>query len=363
MKNNIFLVVISVFLLFCHLGCIKEVTYSTPSANFDQIVISGRITDLGERQSLRIMRPGDYKFQNFAPITGARVTLQDNQGGIWYYQEEFRPDTIHTYYLDGFTGIPGREYSINIKLTNGAEYESEPQIMPVSIPLDSIYCIGEMEEKVTPTGVFTTTPTAATYGRTTLPQVLDPNLALHWDINGVWLFNEYQPQIFPPDQILFCFIKDYFNRQNINVLRLEDVVPGTTLEQRIGRTNISYAMEVKMAFIVTQFTTTKKTAEYLERVKNLIEPTGSIFDVPPGNVPGNIYLKQDRDQRVLGYFEVASAQVKRTFIVNGQLGQAYGFYNSFCYPNDNNFTSNTYTNCFNCLTIPGSSGVVPPWWQ
>jgi hypothetical protein len=350
------------FLILLPSACVKEIEFQPNSEVANEVVVSGRLTNLQERQSIQLMKPGELKKQSFAPIRNARITLHNDLGNTWEYREETRPDTVHQYYLDDFVGEVGRTYWVEIFLENGKTLVSKPQRMPEPVTMSDLEVIGEFEEKVTPTGVFIQKPGAAIYANTTIPDTIDQKLAIHWDVYQVWLFQEFSPQTFPPDPWVFCFISDYFNRQNLVVKRISDLQPGSSIHQKIGFTGISHAFEFRTCFIGTQFTTNAETANYLEQTNTLLTPTGSIFDVPPALIQGNVHIKGDENARALGYFEVCSADLKREFVVNGQLGNAFRFNDSFCYPNTGFFSADLWKYCYSCHEFPNSSVNTPLWW-
>jgi hypothetical protein len=51
-----------------------------------------------------------------------------------------------------------------------------------------------------------------------------------------------------------------------------------------------------------QYTLTKEAYEYWEKVTNLANPSGDIFDIPPAPLPGNIYNVNNPEEIVLGVF-------------------------------------------------------------
>jgi hypothetical protein len=363
MRNSTKFLIICTLGLLSFWGCIKEIDYGTNTTASDKLVVSGRLTNLPERQIIRLLIPGDYQFQNFIPIRDAVITLKDDLGATWQYQQETRPDTIHTYFLDNFQGVPGRSYSIQIQLARGGTYETKPQLMPEPITMDSMNVVGQYEEKVTPTGIFVQKRVAASHIQTTIPASTNRDLALHWDVYQVWLFQEFKTQMFPPDPWVSCFITDYFNRQNIDVVRIRDLQPGATIRQEIGSTGISYAFETRTSFTATQFVTNKDAARYLEQSEQLLAQSGSIFDVPPAPVRGNVYDVNQPTELALGYFEVAAASVKRAFVNNGQLGPNFQYLDSYCYPTEGNLEFSKRVHCESCHLLPNSTVERPVWWQ
>jgi Domain of unknown function (DUF4249) len=352
--------IISFLLFFVAGSCVKEISYAPLNVS-QRIVVSGILTNKAERQIVKLTLLGDYGNQSFTAVRDAQITLSDDLGRTWQYKEDTRTDTVHSYFLDGFVGVQGQSYSISITLPNRQVFVSKPQLMPATTPIDTFYVKGEMVEKVSETGVFYSTPQAAGYVESAIPTGSDPNLSLYWDVYQVWLFQEFAQQTFPPDLWQSCFITDYFNSQNVSLKRFSDFQAGASFRQRVGGTGLSNAFEHKTGWVVRQYTIDKPAAKYLEQSNLLITQDGSIFDVPPAEVRGNVYEKSNPTSLLLGYFQVASVSEKQFFVLNGSLGQDYTWNNSYCYPNS--FNQETFLYCYQCHLLPSSSVVAPAWWK
>jgi hypothetical protein len=53
---------------------------------------------------------------------------------------------------------------------------------------------------------------------------------------------------------------------------------------------------------------------YWEKLQNISEEVGSLYDITPSSIPGNIFCIEDPAEQVLGYFSVSAKTSKRTYI-------------------------------------------------
>ena len=75
----------------------------------------------------------------------------------------------------------------------------------------------------------------------------------------------------------------------------------------------SQAMEVKYSLLVRQFSLSEKSYNFWNTLQKVNESQGTLFDIQPGEVTGNITSVTDPGLPVLGYFDACEVKVKRAF--------------------------------------------------
>jgi Domain of unknown function (DUF4249) len=347
-------------LLFAN--CVKEINFSSEQADLDTLVVDGRFTNLDETHILRLTRPGNYNKQRFEPVRGATITLSDDQGQIWNYQEINRPDTPHWYYLDHVQGVPGRSYTLNIRLADGTEYSANPQKMPDVVPLDTFYMTGKTEQIVNSNGIVTSEKYALMEIASTVPTD-NKDKYLRWDAFSVHLFYEIAKIYYfiPPPQKQ-CFFTVLFNGQNIALSDLSKQLPGTALRREVAKKKIDQSFEFRIYFNAYQYSMTKEAHEYWRKVNALINQDGTIFDTAPAPVFGNVYRDGDPKQATQGFFEICAADVKRASLTNGELGLDYSYYPSYCTYDWSTWPPVNHLECDDCTRLAGSTLSKPWYW-
>jgi hypothetical protein len=129
-----------------------------------------------------------------------------------------------------------------------------------------------------------------------------------WDYKETW-------EIFLPFDIenKQCWVSQ--NSGNI-------IVKNTTtlLENRIVRfplmsiSNETDRLAIRYSILVNQYSLNEEEYNYWSKLKLATENVGSLYDVTPASIQGNIFCIEDPDQPVLGYFSVSAKTSKRIFI-------------------------------------------------
>jgi Domain of unknown function (DUF4249) len=336
-------------------GCIEEITFEAPDADQDQMVVNGVFTDEDGPHQLVLTRPGKYNEKKVRTITGAAVILTDDAGNRYTYKEEKDNNQNSTYVLKGVKGVPGRTYTLEINAGSSGSYRSRPQKMLPPIPIDSIEVTGDWLFFTSANGIVVQQSFGFAYARARVPEQAEGRY-LHWDASIVYIFNEV-PNPFKPNTQ--CFVNEYIGGQLISVADPSAFQPGTRIRVLAGRKRVNYAFEHRVCFVVQQRTIDRAAYDYWRKLEKIITPNGTIFDVPPSPLPGNLEPTDPRYKQTLGYFEVASVQTKRFYTQNGGLGDLHIIREPpYC-----EYFPYEKPECGNCLLIAGSSNDKPDWWQ
>jgi Domain of unknown function (DUF4249) len=344
--------------------CIQEIDFQNSDANQAQLVVNGAFTDDAGPHRLYLTRPGNYTRQAFNTIAGAQVILTDDVGGRFEYRERPDGEKRVLYELEGVQGVPGRTYTLEIKLPDGKIYRSQPQKMLPSLPLDDIEVTGEWRSFTAANGTVVRQPYAYAYARTVVPDSVGERY-LHWDAEVVYIFNGilrvWDPFDPAPRQ---CFLSKYIGGQLVSLSDLKSYKAGARIRERIGGLPIDYAFESRICFIGQQRTIDRAAYDYWRKINLLITPNGTIFDTPPSPLVGNVQNTTDPEDAALGYFEVASVQINRVYLQDGSLGDGFLVQdNPYCKLDWNNWPPVNHKECDECLILPGSVRNKPAWWQ
>src|SRR5687767_8151326 len=106
-------------------GCLTPINFETENSE-GKLVVSGKISTLPEQNFIQFGRTADSERLPF-PISGAYVTLYDDQGKFFSYLEDSTNPGM--YQLPDVAGVPGRTYRIVVVTPDGESYESSPEKM------------------------------------------------------------------------------------------------------------------------------------------------------------------------------------------------------------------------------------------
>jgi len=98
-----------------------------------KLVLEGNITNINGPQYIVLSRNVAFTSTNtFPPVTGATVTVTDDNGTIY----EFPEGPAGTYTAVQMAGVAGRTYKLTV-ITGGVTYNAN-SVMPAAVPLDSV---------------------------------------------------------------------------------------------------------------------------------------------------------------------------------------------------------------------------------
>jgi hypothetical protein len=294
---------ISAFLILLMWSCVT--TYTPRGVENEQaLVVEGMITD----------QPGPYLFNislssplwtaaNPVKMAGCKLWITDDNSGNFMLKEG---EKIGSYYTDPlFRGAPGRTYTLNI-ITNdrlgNIHYKSYPTTMVASPDIDSLF----YEKKIYSSNGF-----GIIEGCQILLNTHDPLKDCRfyrWEYTETWEFT--LPYDVPYKTCWATKKSGNILLKNASSLENEAVkrYPLLTISNPVDRLLIKYSM------LVNQYSLGEDEYYYWDKVKNLTEETGGLYDILPASIPSNIYCPDDITRKVLGYFSVSSVKSKRIFI-------------------------------------------------
>ncbi len=309
MKTGIIL--LSVMMLLSA-GCVTQFIPETDEDK-DLLVVEGLITDKRGINTVKLSKTLPLASKNTSkPAKGYTVSISDDLGNIFMLTER----TAGTYTTDSavFQGVPGRKYQLIIKSNNKTgpdyTYRSIPAEMKPVPAIDSVYY-----EKIELEGeYFRKHDACQIYIDTHDPD--NECRFYRWNYIETWEFH-----IPFPVTNNICWMT--YNSDVINV-------KSTFLlsEDRVAKYPLLYIpattdrLSVKYSMFVNQYSLSEDEFDYWSKLQNITEEIGSLYDITPAVIPGNIFCVEDPGLTVLGYFSVSSCSSKRIFIEENFKGLA-----------------------------------------
>lgn len=84
--------------------------------------------------------------------------------------------------------------------------------------------------------------------------------------------------------------------------------------------NESDRLAIKYSVLVNQYSLNEEEYIYWSKLKEVTENVGSLYDITPSSIHGNMFCVEDPNQVVLGYFSVSAKSSKRLFIKDNFAG-------------------------------------------
>ncbi len=295
-RNSIYLIfckcifLIGMFLIIEACEVPISIEYFKPEP---EIVVEGLITDQPGPYEIKMSYTGAYTLRsdgNNPPVTGAMIMIYDDVGNAELLQE-ISPGIYQTDPL-GIKGVVGRSYTINIRLSDGLEIESYPEVLLEVPEIDSIYYffnpLSPTNRQGHQTGIITRDP-------------LGENNYYRWKWVGYYSY-------FLVSEIVTigCFQKE-FNRAQINVLSDKDL-DGNIFDRPI--TFIEHFANDRYLLHVFQQSLTERAYQFWNSLYEQGNNVGSIFDPPPSIIYGNLYYSDGTEEQVHGYFGASAIRLK-----------------------------------------------------
>ena len=356
----------SVLLLLLGISsCVDQISFPLEKATNERLIVSGLITNVKGTKRIFLStttaanRPplfvNGYYTQNDAPrpVQNARITLwragqpllgeafQEVRAGVYEYELEEPLE-------------PGISYFVEIQI-GGKTYRSAPQVMPSILGEDALSFSFERAR-------IADNPDAAQLilkTELTLPQVTG-EYYLRWSVEEAYFWDlTFFPNPFntpPPNCIVFA----YPDPERITLVNGEVLNrPGGKSTQMIAQRPVDQSFLSRHFFTVNQLSITKEAYTYWERVREVVNNSGSVFDSPPAAIRGNVSNINDSEEVVLGFVEIAKAQETRIFTTRGDVPY---YLEKVCEYIPGKRADQYLPTCLKCEAFPNSTNQYPDWW-
>lgn len=338
--------------LFFMSSCIQKTDFQIAGDGISQVVIYGKITDGEGPHHLTISRTRTDRLAKPNPIPGATATLNDGLGNTWTYEHL----GAERYALPRgmVRGQIGRSYWLEVELPDGTVFHSAPESIQPVPQMDSCYfTIGE-ESFLSQTGfaisdwfinVFIDTPVL----------IGGEGAYLRWEMENSYQLTQLAFNQSDTASMLVCYLSEIMDEQDIRIFNAEKASVSRLNGQLVGKKKLGHTFFEKQFYNVYQHSMTRPAAEYYQRLKEVANPAGSIFDAPPAAVKGNISDRGQPEVFALGYFEANAVDTIRTYTENEDMP-------IFIQPRCVLGLSDTLGPCFDCIQFEGATYEPPEYW-
>lgn len=292
-------------------SCVESLDFFGDTSE-GQIIIYGL---LSEGENIHTVNVGLSRSSGFtqSAIPNAEVNLLAQEGGRYRYTSRGNGD----YELHNFNPIEGQSYALEV-MVGEKVYRSTFQEVPNSIGIDSL----SYDVAYEPFRTTVQEHVFKVFSKTQLPEDNEP-VYLRWIVEEtaywelVWIYAPGIPPPLPPP----CFIFDIMEPARINIF---DGSSSKTqnFDHLLATRKFDNSFLFPMFITVKQLSISRDAYEYWEKIKIVIENQGSLFDIPPAPIIGNIKNTNNPNEKVLGFFEVAKSQVTR-FYVTSEISPVY----------------------------------------
>lgn len=359
-------------------GCVDVFQFELATDTSNKLIINGGITTLPGPQEIRVFRAqgfGESLSEPFA-VHDATVYVEDDLGMRYDFslqsddlqkmfcldlERDLGPnnlDLARNYrYVSGeeFRGVAGRSYTLHVKLADGTDIISTPQLLRPAIP------IGELEATYVTDQAINEAGTEVPRDRWIVSATLDPSPTdgderyLTWRYRGTFriqtnpeLFCDFRdcgtPGICIPQCCDQCWVTEYgqtlisTSAAQVNNLGDQGLVVAT-IPIADRHTESVYHLDLY------QYRIAREVYEFYESLDQQLTNQGSIFDPPPYDEPSNLTYADSRDEPILGYFWAGGVAHEVLTISPGTITRQYNYF----FPDD-------------CQRVPGATTEKPDYY-
>lgn len=304
--------IISIMFLY---GCVEPFEPSTQF--FERIlVIEATLTDEVKNQEFLLSNTFEFEEDVLPPETGALVKVIDDSQTEYLFQE-VSPGKYTS--ISAFAAQQGVTYQLLITNSDGTKFKSDMVLTPSSEPIFDLVpqrTLNDNDEDGVSINVVyapSSNPKYFRYEYEEMYKIIAPNWT---DVTLLWT-SDFETIFWPKGpEGRVCYNTVTSNTIIFNSISGSD--SDEALEYPIRFVNgDNYILSHRYGIRVKQFAITNEAYTYLEKLKKLSGNDNVFSQAQPGFFNGNVYPQDDKDIKVLGYFDVTSVTTKSVFFDYG----------------------------------------------
>jgi hypothetical protein len=290
-------------------SCVEPFSIKNTLSN-THLVVEGMFSNLQKRHQILLSRETALGDNKRVPEKGATVTISDQLGNVILLNEA-APGIYET---SDLSAQPDHKYVLHIKTTAGSEYSSATVPFQDGVDLDSVYAkyVYDAREEVKGIQVYVNTHDPANQHRYYRWNYI-ATYEVHAPFPSNWAWTGGNNFDYRYDGIDICYVSDTVRQ--ILIQTTESLEKNNLEGQKLHFIpETSHILRYRYSIFVQQFCISKESYSYWEHQKKMNEQQGSLSDVQPGSLPGNIVSLTNPDEIVLGYFDAGHVSEKRIFV-------------------------------------------------
>lgn len=306
-KNIVFFMLLA----FIFNGCTE--TYPLLTNTYQEaLVVEATITNELKTQEIKLNKTARFEDKQYLPESGAEVVITDDAGN----QYEFKDDGEKYISKIEFQAIPERKYQLHIVTIDGRSFESSPEILTTINPLQS---------------VSTTVETNDNNSRGVAIRVnsFDPNNeSKYYRYEYEETYKIIAPKWMPTKVVSYSNNNYVFGENSIdtricygNKKSTELILTQTNKlnEDRIDNFLIhfisdqDYIITTRYSILVRQYIESLNAYTYYKTLKEMSGSESVLNPKQPGILLGNLKSANNSNNKIIGYFDVASVSTERVY--------------------------------------------------
>jgi len=276
----------------------------------EALVVEATITNEFKKQEIKITKTSRFEDKETKIESGAEVYITDNAGNQYNFEEQ---SGVYVSTSE-FKAVPDREYHLNITTNDGKSYTSSRETLPTEIEMESIIptVVTIDEQRGVQINVNSYDPSnTSKYYRYEYEETYKI-IAPKWALRKAVVLGPREIGFVPNSvDTKIC----YSTKNNTDILLTN------TSELKTDQVNFpvrfisdqNYIITNRYSILVRQYVENLAAYTYYKTLKK-ISGSGSILSPnQPGFFYGNLKSVDNPNEKIIGFFDVASVSSKRIF--------------------------------------------------
>ncbi|WP_136465694.1 DUF4249 domain-containing protein [Flagellimonas onchidii] len=303
--------------LLCLEACIEPFEATFPDFE-SAIVIEATLTDELERQTVFITRT--FEFEEDGPLPESNASVQVVAGSETHTFVATAPGIYVS--EQAFSAQPNVTYQLRIGTQDGRTYISREMTLPASTQMDDV-TVERMTNDDGVEGVAILVDSFDSTGSSV-------NYRYEYEetykiIAPFWRPNDLE-KVPPAEQTELCEVRvipDTRSEETCYATDISNAIIQTSTtnlsEDRVDNFMVrfiprdNYIISHRYSILIKQFVQSNAAYTFYETLNQFSGNESLFSETQPGFLEGNVFSEQSRDEKVLGYFEVASVSKRRIF--------------------------------------------------
>jgi hypothetical protein len=278
------------------------------AASDNTLVVEGVISSQTKKHQILLSRTSSsFNDPELIREKGASVTISDNDGNTIALTEE----SDGVYATPEFAAEAGHSYTLHIKTSSGREYASRQVTYHDGPDITALYAKYVQKDEMKGVEIYLDTEDPSGQAHFYRWNYIE-TYEVHAPFPSNWVWLGGNSVEFRYDGIDTCYVTDTLRNILIRTTNgfENDKISGQPIRFIHEK---SYWLRYRYSILVQQFSLTEESYSYWETLRTFSERQGSLSDVQPGSLPGNIFSVNDANETVVGYFDVCKVSEKRLF--------------------------------------------------
>lgn len=322
--------------------------YPITSETFEDIlVVEATITDSLQYQTVKITKSYPLNTTNLPYVNNAQVWIENSDGLTYNFAQAATDST----YISNtpFKAEQNKSYVLHIVTEDGKKYISAEETTPQKITIDDLYAerytndlnVDGVQVYVNCFGDNSETPLYARFEYEETNKIVTPYLSLYeYDMQNVSTIHYASCPTY--DALFYILVlnqRDEPVNTCYNTEKSYKIILASSENQQNNNTVLgairfingdNYLIAERYSILVKAYSQNYASYQFYKNTQKLNSDENTLSPKQPGYIQGNIYNTNNNEEKIMGYFNVASLDTKRIFFNQTDFGFSNSGYFSEC---------------------------------